>query len=775
METIKGTTNPKAEEKTYYELSDFIYKFGNPLFGKKDDEKYFWTLYKQVNNKWKQVSGNIKYGEKVSYTFGEKVVGIPFKIEVHTESKNFLNQIEKKLTTNLVVVPRTKKEPVIGRVILLNRDNEDVNKARFNESLSAEARTSNLVGKEITFYLWEEGVTEEKKYQKPKTAKVDKNGIAKIKFNLAEYATPQTWMSFFSGNNNVTKKFFVTATYQLKEVTNKTPVSVTEGQQQRPQQPQQKAEKKKKSAGFIEKATDIIAQGVGKIGDDVEKTRTATSVGKSEGKKEDGKCPRCESLTKEEVDKIFTSASEDNKKALLTAFNDGNLKFEINTCLRKAHFFAQVLEEVGTNLKLSEPESFNYSARRLKDGDFTKGSGWVKDLVNGGQYKSGTWSASPFDYFKTHHNEANLYGRKDLNSYNDKGIQAANSKEIANRVYADKNRDPKYRLGNIQEGDGWKFMGKGIIQVTGRTNYTEVNKRLIKKGYNFDIVNNPDNLLKHKESVLSSMAFWYWKDLQLKSDKGGKEIVDSITKIVNEGTPTYAERRENFNKTYSVFKVNLCSKVQNEDIKPSGKWRNPIDNPMLCMYSQGGGHKPWHGSFGEKIRDKSENHTGNDLLAVPGTKVYACLKSKVHKIYTSSSMAGHVVVLEVIDLKTFKSLKNSSYKPKYKDKGEILERGFDENGTIYLTFWHLSKNNFFKEGDIVEHDSVIGLTGVSGWKGKHFTTRNPHLHFEVSNVGSASGLNGKCNPSVYFKFKTEDELSKAEIEYQNKIKEKEWN
>lgn len=278
MKTIKGSTNPKAEEKTFYELSDFIYHFENPLFGKRENEKHIWTLYKQVNNNWKQVSGNIKYGEKVPYTFGEKAVGISFKIEVHTESKNILNKIEKKLTASLVVVPRTKHEPFIGRVILLNRHNADVNKATFNENLSAEARTSNLVGKEITFYLWEEGTTEEKKYQKPKTAKVDKNGIAKIQFSLSEYATPQTWMSFFSGNDRTTKKFFVTACYLSKETTNRTPVSVIESQQQ--QQPQQQIEKKEESAGLIEKVTDIIAEGIGKIGDYVEeKTRTATSVG----------------------------------------------------------------------------------------------------------------------------------------------------------------------------------------------------------------------------------------------------------------------------------------------------------------------------------------------------------------------------------------------------------------------------------------------------------------------------------------------------------------
>jgi murein DD-endopeptidase MepM/ murein hydrolase activator NlpD len=215
------------------------------------------------------------------------------------------------------------------------------------------------------------------------------------------------------------------------------------------------------------------------------------------------------------------------------------------------------------------------------------------------------------------------------------------------------------------------------------------------KDYNFDIVNNPNILLKHKESVISSMAFWYWKDLQLKS--GGKEIVDSITKIVNEATSTYELRKSNFDKTYSAFQVDKCDRIKNEESESNGEWRMPIDNPMLCMYSQGGGHKPWHGSFGKDIRDGSTDHTGNDLLAVPGTKVYACVKSIVHKIYTSTSMAGNVVVLKVLDVEVFKSLRNNNYIPKYKSKGEILQKGFDENKTIYLTFWHLSKTIILKK------------------------------------------------------------------------------
>ncbi|WP_157450570.1 peptidoglycan DD-metalloendopeptidase family protein, partial [Chryseobacterium sp. CCH4-E10] len=631
--------------------------------------------------------------------------------------------------------------------------------------------------------------------------KVDHNGIAVTEFLLSK-ALMQKAIQGETDPKQV--EFYVTVEYykNKKHATDNVEVNnpfqqTANSQPKKPSPPsvpkakgspaEQKPKSKKEEKGIMESIADQFlelwdwSESKGTIKKEQPPTRqkpegrspAVVSEIKQEKKTTEGKCQRCEILTKEEVDKIFTSASEDNKKALLTAFNDGNLKFEINTCLRKAHFFAQVLEEVGTSLKLSEPESFNYSARRLKDGDYVKGTGWVKDLVNGGHYASGTWKSSPFSYFKTHHREADLYGRKDLNKYNDNGIQAANSKEIANLVYADKNRDPKYRLGNTQDGDGWKFMGKGIIQVTGRANYTKVNKRLEKMGYNFDIVNNPDNVLKHKESVFSSMAFWYWKDLQLKSDKGGKEIVDSITKIVNEATSTYSERRENFDKMYSVFQVNKCSPVKKEEEqKLNGRWRMPIDNPMLCLYSQGGGEKPWHGSFGEKIRDGSENHAGVDLLAKPGLPVYACLKGFVERIYISTSRAGRVVVIKVTDKETFKSLKRN-YTPLYKNKGEILEKGFNPDGNIYLVFMHLSKFGKFQEGQSVNHDDIIGYTGVSGNNGNNFETKNPHLHFEVNNVGSAAGLNGKCNPLVYFKFKTEPEMSvedkKLQLEYKNKV------
>lgn len=451
MKTIKGSTNPKAEEKTFYELSDFIYQFENPLFGKKENEKHIWTLYKQVNNKWKQVSGKIKYGEKVPYTFGEKAVGISFKIEVHTESKNILNKIEKKLTASLVVVPRTKHEPVIGRVILLNRNNADVNKATFNESLSAEARTSNLVGKEITFYLWEEGATEEKKYQKPKTAKVDKNGIAKIKFKLSEYATPQTWMNFFSGNDNTTKKFFVSASYLSKEKTNKTPVSVTEAQQQQP--PKQQAEKKEESTGFIEKATNIIAEGIGKIGDYVEeKTRTATSVGSGDVQEnpiEENICKCCR------IDEeTFFSNYE---KEFPRRDKKGNL-------LPMKESLKDSLKKVFTGIS-------QYYSKEKRDCDIRK----IAYMLATAKHET----AHTFNPIKE-------YGGK---SYLERMYDPILGKSEKRRSMALKNE-------NTQQGDGVKYCGRGFVQLTWKKNYRKTGEK-----FGVDLISFPEKALEHNLAI----------------------------------------------------------------------------------------------------------------------------------------------------------------------------------------------------------------------------------------------------------------------------------
>jgi len=91
-------------------------------------------------------------------------------------------------------------------------------------------------------------------------------------------------------------------------------------------------------------------------------------------------------------------------------------------------------------------------------------------------------------------------------------------------------------LGNVRTGDGVRYKGRGLIQITGRANYTKLSKEL-----NIDFVNNPKLLCEPENAVLS--AFWYWKERRLNQYATLKESDFRIlTKRINGGYNGYAER-----------------------------------------------------------------------------------------------------------------------------------------------------------------------------------------------------------------------------------------
>ena len=91
---------------------------------------------------------------------------------------------------------------------------------------------------------------------------------------------------------------------------------------------------------------------------------------------------------------------------------------------------------------------------------------------------------------------------------------------IANRVYAN-------RMGNgpEQSGDGWKYRGRGLIQVTGKNNYEAFFKWYIGKSKS-SFSQNPDFLLSSDGSIVS--AIWYWQSRKIDELKTFKEATKSI-------------------------------------------------------------------------------------------------------------------------------------------------------------------------------------------------------------------------------------------------------
>jgi len=187
------------------------------------------------------------------------------------------------------------------------------------------------------------------------------------------------------------------------------------------------------------------------------------------------------------------------------AFGPGTMKAAMAmlklTPVRAAHFFAQTSHETGGFKAFSE--NLNYSAQGLQ-GIF-------------GKYFPGTLEES--------------YARQ--------------PEKIANRVYAD-------RMGNGNEasGDGWKFRGRGALQLTGKANYEAFAKYL---GTN-EIMTNPD-LVATKYSFDSAMFFFEKNKLWAICDKGINDAaILELTKRINGGTHGLEDRKVKTYKYYEYVK-----------------------------------------------------------------------------------------------------------------------------------------------------------------------------------------------------------------------------
>lgn len=133
---------------------------------------------------------------------------------------------------------------------------------------------------------------------------------------------------------------------------------------------------------------------------------------------------------------------------------------------------------------------------------------------------------------------------------------ARQPQKIANHVYAN-------RLGNGTEasGDGWRFRGRGIIQITGRENYSHFS---IDTFGDNRVVLNPDMLLTIENAVQSACWFWTKHNLNTYADK--KDIL-SISHIVNGGNNGEQERLDLYKKAVAALQPAPAPKVAAPAVK----------------------------------------------------------------------------------------------------------------------------------------------------------------------------------------------------------------
>jgi len=205
--------------------------------------------------------------------------------------------------------------------------------------------------------------------------------------------------------------------------------------------------------------------------------------------------------------------------------------------------FAELLERFKNEFHLNTPERLAFFLGQVKAEIYIRKDGTVRTRESINYSVSGLMST--FSFFRKNPHLASQLGRK-------KG-QAAKQEQIANLVYADKNRSRRYRLGNVKEGDGWLFRGAGVLQSTGRENVMldlEVVELYTGICVLLDTDETPvDELLStYTVSILIGMAHWERKKLYAK----GSSM--SVTNSVNMGL---GSREKLAREEYSWFALGV--------------------------------------------------------------------------------------------------------------------------------------------------------------------------------------------------------------------------
>ncbi len=210
-------------------------------------------------------------------------------------------------------------------------------------------------------------------------------------------------------------------------------------------------------------------------------------------------------LTAEQVQRATGSTLEN--ASLYLPFLQGACKaFDITSPRRLAGFLSQIGHESGGMATLTE--SLNYSVEALIE---------------------------RFGLHRISEADARKYGRS--------MEQKANQQSIANLIYGGNwGRD---KLGNTEPGDGWRFRGRGLKQLTGRDNYKRCGDAIGE-----DLIAFPDRLLAPVNAALSAAWFWDTNGLNSLADRGD---VPAMTKKINGGFNGLKERTALWQTGLEVF------------------------------------------------------------------------------------------------------------------------------------------------------------------------------------------------------------------------------
>lgn len=172
----------------------------------------------------------------------------------------------------------------------------------------------------------------------------------------------------------------------------------------------------------------------------------------------------------------------------------------------------------------------------------------------------------------------------------EKMIHPANEEAIGNRLYANKNGN-----GDIASGDGYKYRGRGLIQVTGKSNYHNIANKIKEfYGENLDLLEHPDVVADRP--VESAISYWASRsvpkvvmdnhkpkkvylsglgalvDYDLEKGMAVEQINKDVTRAINGGYNALWERKNKLDKLLKMTFFKLCKEVEKGVKKVSLVW-----------------------------------------------------------------------------------------------------------------------------------------------------------------------------------------------------------
>jgi predicted chitinase len=668
--SIGGNPNPTIGKPEVYHAKTMYPDTNLP---QTDYDKIKWILFKKVNGEWVEAVGNAKTGYSASYTFSEHSINKELLLEAYIKSP------EMKVMPGMLIKPIAAEKPSFTKLELQNTEGKDIKEAlSYGQTIVAKATCVGMEGQSVTFQLWEDDMPGEghnsgnEKNGCETQTQIVKKGIATANFFLKPDFAKIADAYLASGDTSEganheyyvtvqdSKTFLASKNANVKNPNYKPPAPVESKPKPStpvPVKPAPTPEPAPKQPDPIK----VIVKPEVKPDPKPEPKNSPVVVGATPKPKGKEDCPNCDKdISVSELRKVYKDAKDDLLVGLAAGLNKYRKKLGLNTCARKAHFFAQSLQEVSTSLTPGlEGESLNYAATALpvQFKNFRAKGGGPNDLA----YK---------------------YGRtKD---------HKADQRMIGNIAY-------NGRLGNkMNSEDGWNFRGRGLLQITGRENYNDIQKVIDKQcpGSGINVSEGTAASYTPEQAALTGMADWFKDKMYLKADLSNQgvaddKVVDAIVNIINRDTDSRPQRKvwyrggkagdvtvSSANSMKSLFQVNSCNGAKPKVETPVAADAKGI--VTYHIYSDG----------------KIERHVPKSITSG--------FENKYKYVYHDSKSVVHVVCTTDWNETSEKSVgKKSTGKPS-NDSKVISDENISEGQT--------NRRIKYENGDIAEHGSNNGST-----------------------------------------------------------------